>query len=211
MIVAIAVDGVLTPFPRFTGSDEVRGGYVEHELRIAPALLPSRTRAWTTSDIHARRSVRLNPAHGDWLNTLIASPGVQPVWASRWERAASLLEPLLELDAALPVVEFSRHAHLPIWQRINVCERQAKIGVLDQLYPTQPIVWIDHVIPRSRIGRARHGRGGNAGRTGTWRYYHHVDAFLGLTRTDMACVDTFIASMSGMIATTAKPGPGSMR
>lgn len=195
IIVAIAVDGVLNPFPRFT-TDRLADGYSEHRLVVPRSLAPGRTRAWTTNDIRSRTSVRLNPRHGQWINALLETPGVQPVWASRWERAATLLEPLLEVTATLPVVEFSRHPGLSIWERVSVNERQAKIGVLNELYATQSIVWIDHVVPRSRVGHTRNGRNG---RVGPWRCYQRVNAFAGLTVADTLRVDAFLASIARVI------------
>ena len=203
IIVALAIDGVLNPFPRFA-TNRLADGYIEHPLAVPRSLVPCRTRAWTTNDIRTRTSVRLNSGHGQWINTLLETPGVQPVWASRWERAATLLEPMLELTAPLPVVEYSRHLDLAIWNRVNVNERHAKIGVLNELYPAQVIVWIDHVIGRSRVGHTRNGRNG---RVGPWRCYQHVNAFAGLTFADTARVDAFLASMTTMINLTTGPAP----
>ena len=203
IIVALGIDGVLNPFPRFA-TTRLADGYTEHPLAIPRSLVPGRTRAWTTNDIRTRRSVRLNPRHGQWINTLLAAPGVQPVWASRWEHAASLLEPMLELSAPLPVVEYSRHPELAIWNRVSVSERQAKIGVLNELYPAQVIVWIDNVIPRSRVGHTRNGRNGPVG---PWRCYQHVNAFAGLTFADTERVEAFLASMTTMITLNADSIP----
>ena len=203
IIVAIAVDGVLNPFPRFA-TTRLADGYIEHPFAVPRSLVPARTRAWTTHDIAFRTTVALNPRHGQWINGLLETPGVQPVWASRWEHATTLLEPMLELSASLPVVEYSRHPGLAIWQRVNVNERQAKIAVLNELYPAQSIVWIDHVIPRSRVGHTRNGRNG---RVGAWRCYQHVNAFAGLTVADTARADAFLASLAMVINLTGGPRP----
>jgi hypothetical protein len=167
--------------------DSNPSGYVEHAFAVPAGSLPAPSPAWSIGDIESRSTILLNSDHGAWLNGLLATTGVQPVWASRWEGVAAALEPMLGLIAPLPVVEFSRHQDVPALHCARIDARRVKIDVLNKLYPTQAIVWIDHLVTQSRIGRAH---GGHAGR---WRYYQHVDGFTGLTLADIAQVDAFIA------------------
>ena len=80
--------------------------------------------------------------------------------------------------------------------------------MLNEVYPEQVIVWIDNVIPRSRVGHTRNGRNGPIG---PWRCYQHVNAFTGLTFADTARVEAFLAAMTTMITLKADAAPPPMK
>jgi len=173
-----AGDGMVLP-----GEGAGRAQQVVGDAGLLPAspLIPAGAR------VDLPGTVRLNPDHGAWINRLLATAGVQPVWASTWERAASVIEPTLGLSVPLPVVEFSQRHDVPAWNRTRIDARSVKIDVLNALYPDQPLVWIDDLITQSRVGRLRGTHGGPR------RRYQHVDPFTGLTASDIAQVDAFIA------------------
>src|SRR5256885_3202546 len=94
IVVAIDVDGVLNPLPG--RRDLAANGFGAHELLLPADVLPDSPliRGYGLHDLML--TVHVNPVlHGGWINRLLATPGIEPVWATTWERAVALLEPLL--------------------------------------------------------------------------------------------------------------------
>jgi hypothetical protein len=195
-VVAIDIDGVLSPLPRDAALDAVLGvpsssepmpGYTEHELTIPTADVPNSPFVRGRGQRDLNLLVRVNPAHGRWITSLL-NRGVDVVWATTWERAANLhYAPLLGIPT-MPLgceveVDIATDVFVP---RMASQQHEWKTAALRHRYAGRPLVWIDDSAALPWIA------------DGSWRDDPTLviapESDEGLTQAQMRSVDSWLRS-----------------
>lgn len=119
-------------------------GTVEHPLVVPAADLPNSPFLRGGGERDLSTIVRLDPRHGEWINSLLER-GIEVVWATTWEEAANThLAPLLGIPP-LPVA-VSVTAHPPRFGWVHNGNTGAwKADALAERYPDPEValVWVD--------------------------------------------------------------------
>lgn len=135
VVVALDVDEVLNA--------DNNGGVV-HSLAVKKEHLPKSPFILSKGEKDFEIQVTLVPAHGEWINSLLAR-GHEVVWATTWENAANVyLAPLLGIPSLPLGVSIKDHPPKFAWAK-GGDSAAWKAHALGERYadPSTALVWVD--------------------------------------------------------------------